>query len=75
MCSCGFEFGFDDSHLACHEAKEGVSENWDRWRIKVIENNKHTKEALTMLQVNLASIGITLRFDLLPMKNDTGKGK
>ena len=70
MCSCGFEFGFDDSHLACAEAAEGVTLNWDRWRLKTIEKNKHSKSSLQRLERNLHEIGYKLAFDLLPIKFD-----
>ncbi len=68
MCSCGFEFGFDDSHLASKEAQEEVVANWDRWRLKVIDKNKHTKHDLERLEHNLKQIGYELAFDLIPVK-------
>ena len=66
--SCGFEFGYDDSNLAAADAIEGVTLNWDRWRLKVIENNKHTKEQFKRLETNLSNIGYHLGFDLIPVK-------
>ena len=68
MCSCGFEYGFDDSHLASNEALEEVVANWDRWRLKVIDKNKHTKQSLEHLEHNLKQIGYKLAFDLIPVK-------
>ena len=70
MCSCGFEFGFDDSHLASKEALEGITPNWDRWRLKVIEKNMHSKSTLESLEHNLQHIGFKLAFDLIPVKVD-----
>jgi hypothetical protein len=70
MCSCGFEFGFDDSNQATHEALEGIVSNWDRWRLKVIDKNKHTKQSLELLERNLEQIGYRLAFDLMPVKID-----
>ena len=70
MCSCGFEFGFDDSALASTEALEGVVSNWDRWRLKVIERNKHSKDSLLKLEANLREIGFKLVFDLMPVRDD-----
>ena len=70
MCSCGFEFGFDDSALASDEALEGVVPNWDRWRLKVIERNKHSKASLMKLETNLKTIGVRLAFDLIPVGDD-----
>ena len=70
MCSCGFEFGFDDSHLASKEAVEGVVANWDRWRLKVIKEQVQSKSGLETLEANLRQIGYRLAFDLLPVKID-----
>lgn len=70
MCSCGFEFGFDDSTLASKEALEGVVPNWDRWRLKVIDKNKNSKPRFQMLEQNLKAIGYRLAFDLIPVKID-----
>ena len=68
MCSCGFEFGFDDSNLASNDALEEIVANWDRWRLKVIDKNKHTKPSLEALENNLKQIGYRLAFDLIPVK-------
>lgn len=70
MCSCGFEFGFDDSSLASKEASEGIAPNWDRWRLKVIEKNRHSKSSPHKLEQNLKVIGYKLAFDLIPVKVD-----
>lgn len=70
MCSCGFEFGFDDSALASKDALEGIVPNWDRWRLKVIERKKHSKESLFQLETNLKAIGFKLAFDLIPVRDD-----
>jgi hypothetical protein len=70
MCSCGFEFGFDDSPLASKEAVEGIVNNWDRWRLKVIEKCSHSKQDLEKLENNLDNLGIYLAFDLIPVKRN-----
>ncbi|MDH5232760.1 MAG: hypothetical protein OEZ58_03330 [Gammaproteobacteria bacterium] len=70
ICSCGFEFGYDDSPLASGEAVEGIENNWDRWRLKVIEKNSHTKSDLENLENNLKNLGIELAFDLIPVKRN-----
>ncbi len=70
MCSCGFEFGYDDSNLASKEAVESIVPNWDRWRLKVIEKNKFSKSKLQKLEYNLKNIGYKLAFDLIPVKID-----
>ena len=68
MCSCGFEFGFDDSHLASAEAVKGIKENWKRWRIKVIEEAATSSDKLKKLEANLRNINIRLAFDLIPVE-------
>ncbi len=70
MCSCGFEFGFDDSCLASKEASEGIVPNWDRWRSRVIEKNMRSTSSYQKLEQNLKKIGYTLAFDLIPVKID-----
>jgi hypothetical protein len=70
MCSCGFEFGYDDSNIASIEAVENIVPNWDRWRLKVIEKNMCTKSKLLKLEYNLRNIGYKLAFDLIPVKID-----
>ena len=58
ICSCGFEFGFDDSPLASSDAIEGISNNWDRYRLKVINKaaTSKSKESLKRLETNLKKI-------------------
>ncbi len=68
ICSCGFEFGYDDSHLASKDATESVISSWNRWRLKVIDNNKRNKQSLEKLEHNLNQIGYKLAFDLIPIK-------
>ena len=72
MCSCGFEFGFDDSNLASKDAVKGIVKNWDRWRVKVVEKNKLSKTDLKRLELNLSKIGYKLAFDLIPVKSTGG---
>jgi len=62
------KFGYDDSTLAAPDAIEGLAQNWDRWRVKVIEKNRHTEEQLKRLEENLSNIGYDLGFDLVPVK-------
>jgi len=69
MCSCGFEYGFDDSSFASNEAIEGIENNWDRWREKLIKKSSYLESTLTKCQDNLTNIGISLAFDLIPTKN------
>jgi hypothetical protein len=68
MCSCGFEFGFDDSPLASSDAVAGVVNNWDRYRLIAIDKASQSKETLIILESNLLNIGYKLAFDLLPIK-------
>lgn len=68
MCSCGFEFGYDDTKLAAKDALEGMVLNWDRWRLKVINEKKHNASDLIALEASLKNIGYQLAFDLMPVK-------
>lgn len=68
ICSCGFEFGFDDSPLASSDAVSGMVNNWDRYRLIAIEKASQSKETLLTLESNLLNIGYKLAFDLLPVK-------
>ena len=68
MCACGFEFGFDDSPLASKEAVNGIKENWQRWRTKVIEKAASNRAELKKLEVNLKNINLRLAFDLIPVE-------
>ncbi len=70
MCSCGFEFGFDDSNAATRDAVEGIVNNWNRWRIDVIQSRRTNKAALKELEANLEKIGYKLAFDLIPVPID-----
>lgn len=70
MCSCGFQFGFNDSSAASGEAVDGVASSWDKWRLNVIEKNKHSKLSYEKLERNLKNIGYALAFDLIPVKID-----
>jgi hypothetical protein len=65
MCECGFEFGFDDSHLASSEAVEGIEANWIRWRKSLIEASTHSRSEFAVLQQRLHRIGRRLAFDLI----------
>ena len=70
MCSCGFEFGFDDSPLASSEAVEGIRANWKRWRRKVIDEASSSKESLARLERQLNNIGVRLAFDLIDVEDE-----
>jgi hypothetical protein len=70
ICSCGFEFGYDDTPLASKHAVEGIIANWDRWRLKVIEKSATSKVKLETLEKNLNNLGIKLAFDLIPVKEN-----
>lgn len=70
MCSCGFEFGFDDNPAASAQAVEGIVQNWERWRLKVIKKSSYLKSTLIKCENNLENIGIKLGYDLIPVKID-----
>ncbi len=69
MCSCGFEFGYDDTPSASSRAIEGIENNWDIWRKKVIKKSSYLKSTLSQCEDNLKNLGISLAFDLTPVKN------
>ncbi|NRB81897.1 MAG: hypothetical protein HRU38_25115 [Saccharospirillaceae bacterium] len=70
MCSCGFEYGFDDTPSASSRAIDGgIEKNWELWRNKVIKRSSYLSSTLNKCENNLKNIGITLAFDLLPIKN------
>ena len=73
MCSCKFEFGFDDSPLASEEAVEGLEANWNRWRLGVIEQTQNSPSELRTLEENLSNIGYQLAYDLIPVKKTSFK--
>ena len=59
MCSCGFEFGFDDDPGASAQALPSVVENLERWRSGVIAKYRSSEAKFTELRAQLASIGVT----------------
>jgi hypothetical protein len=69
ICTCGFEFGFDDTVSASSRAVEGLENNWELWRKKVIKKSSYSKLTLNKCESNLKNIGISLAFDLMPIKN------
>jgi hypothetical protein len=71
MCSCGFEYGYDDSPLATKTAVQGIEANWDRWRLGLINEAKLSKNDLEALIQSLRNIGIELAYDLIPIKKTT----
>ena len=60
MCSCGFEFGFDDDPGASKEAVDGVVNNWARWRTKIIEATPMSSIRYDRLRTNLRNIGVEI---------------
>ena len=59
MCSCGFEFGFDDDPGASATALSSVVENLERWRSAVAAKHRGSAEQLAALRLRLKSIGVT----------------
>ena len=68
MCTCGFEFGFDDCPFASKEAVEGIQANWKRWREKVIRKHSVDSDSLNALEKNLRNINLRLAYDLIPVE-------
>jgi hypothetical protein len=68
MCSCGFEFGYDDSPLASSDALVGYESNWQRWRESLVKRVASDFRDLKALESNLSNIDMVLAFDLIPVK-------
>ncbi len=62
MCSCGFEFGFDDEPAASPQAVEGVLNNWVRWREMLFRKHSHQPVKLKQLKSQLSKIGCEIQF-------------
>ena len=71
MCSCGFEFGYDDSQLATRDAVVGIAANWKRYRAHVIAKAAESPNELRKLEENLRNIGRRLVFDLIDVSIET----
>lgn len=59
MCSCGFEYGFDDDPSASRQGEPFVIANWLRWRTRYLEKWR-TPEALAKIAAQLKAIGVTV---------------
>ncbi|MBN8747791.1 MAG: hypothetical protein J0I65_09815, partial [Variovorax sp.] len=58
MCSCGFEFGFDDDPGASATAVTAVQENWARWRTRLLSHFRLRPGGLAEVVGRLRAIGI-----------------
>jgi hypothetical protein len=58
MCSCGFEFGFDDDPSASADAVDDVQQNWLRWRTLFLSRLRSQPAALKEALSRLRSIGV-----------------
>ena len=70
MCTCGFEFGYDDCPLASKDAISGIEANWRRWRKKLIEQTAVNTAKLDKLEKQLKNIRIRLAFDLIDVPEE-----
>jgi len=59
MCSCGFEFGFDDDPGASKNAGPSVAENWRKWRFRFLRKLKAHPKALSEVTERLQKIGVS----------------
>lgn len=59
MCSCGFEFGFDDDPGASGQADPSVTENWAKWRSRFISKFRNHPAALAKVIARLGDIGVS----------------
>ena len=60
MCSCDFEYGFDDDPMASGNAVEGVKNNWDLWRNKLLSSLSNKSEEYQKIKSDLKKIGIEI---------------
>lgn len=58
MCSCGFEFGFDDDPGASAQADQEVQVNWERWRARFLTRFRLHPRAHAQVVQRLRAIGI-----------------
>ena len=58
MCSCGFEFGFDDDPGASAEAAASVTANWSKWRARFLRKLQPHPQALAQVTERLRAIGV-----------------
>lgn len=71
MCSCEFEYGYDDTPSASSRAiGGGIQKNWESWRLKVIKRSSYLTSTLRKCERNLQNLGISLAHDLIPVKNE-----
>ena len=60
ICSCGFEFGFDDDPGASAEALPSVTSNWERWRAKHVSRFRSRPKAFEVVRAQLLAIGVAV---------------
>jgi len=58
MCSCDFEFGFDDDPGASSQALPTVTENLERWRSNLVKRARDSEGKYEPLLAQLAIIGV-----------------
>ena len=63
MCSCGFEFGYDDDPGASAVANSAVQENWSRWRARFLARLRKRPAAFAEVAKRLEAIGIRVNSD------------
>ena len=68
---CGFQYGFDDSPLATATAVDGLKNNWDLWRLELIDDYKSDTDGLQEFIDDLNNIDIDLAYDLIPVQRIT----
>jgi len=60
ICSCGFEFGFDDTPSACGTTIKSVVGNWEYWRKEKMKYRLLTSKKSEEMKSNLKSIGVEI---------------
>ena len=59
MCSCGFEFGYDDDPGASVHADPSVQANWSKWRSRFLRKLQSHPKALAQVTERLRAIGVS----------------
>jgi len=60
MCSCGFEFGYDDDPGASAEADRSVTANWVKWRARFLRKIQPHPQAFAQVAERLRAIGVAV---------------
>ena len=60
MCSCDFEYGFDDNSDASSTATSTVVGSWEKWRNNILQQLCKNSPEYNIIKSNLATIGVSI---------------